>query len=281
MRVWLILALLVAACGPGDDDGGACGEILPGDIVVTEIFADYDAPTGGSGADAGKEWFEIYNASTRAIDLDGVTITHERPDGSRSNSHTMRSFTLASGEYAVLGSVGDEFVVGFLDYGYADDLGDLFNTDGGVIRLSCGDTEIDEATYDEVTPGRSTGFDGGVTPDFTANDSLANWCLTPNEDSFTFEDSNFGTPGDANFDCMVVTPGQCMDGATARATIPAAAGDLVITEVHANPSGDDGLQEWIEVYAINAVDLNGTKIDRAGDTANPLSGERHREHRLV
>jgi hypothetical protein len=271
VSLYVAVSLLAGACGPGgDDDGGKCADILPGDLVVTEIFADYDAPTGGSGADDGKEWFEIYNASDAPIDLEDVAVTLARPDGSRAKTHTMATLTIAAGDYAVLGNVTPEFVTGHLDYGYGAGLGDMFNTDGGKITLACGSTEIDSAQFDVVTSGRSTGFDGGVAPDFTANDDLLAWCEPPPDVLYMFEDSNFGTPGAANVDCVNVTPGMCNDGGTPRATVTPTPGDLVITEVHPNPSGDDALQEWFEVYAVNAVDLNGIQVARSTGSADTV-----------
>src|SRR5258707_15847907 len=97
---WLILLSLgfgLAACGPGDGGNGCKDHILPGDLVITEVFADFKAPVGGSGTDTGKEGFEIYNASDRPIQLQGVTVTHSRPDGSKGNSHTMVDVTIAPG----------------------------------------------------------------------------------------------------------------------------------------------------------------------------------------
>ena len=81
-----IAALGDAAAAATDD--GCKDTLLAGDLVITEVFADYKAPTGGTGADEGKEWFEIYNASDRPIELTGLTIVHSRPDGSTPRSRT-------------------------------------------------------------------------------------------------------------------------------------------------------------------------------------------------
>ncbi len=261
-----VTGLTLAGCPGGDDGGGQCATILPGELVITEIFADHDAPSGSSGADEGKEWFEVYNASSGAIDLEGLTITHSRPDGSSDHVHVMGAATIPAGDYFVLGNVGAEFVDGFLDYGYGADLGDLFNTDGGMFTISCGADEIDHALYDEVVAGKSTGFDGGATPDYTANDDLVNWCTPPEEPAYEFEQTNFGTPGQGNFDCEVVVAGQCNDNGSMRSTEPPMPGDLVITEVHPNPSGTDDKQEFVEALVKRDIDLNGVGIGKASDT---------------
>jgi hypothetical protein len=264
-----VLGLIVlGACGPGGDDGdGACADIVVGELVITEVFGDHAPSAGGSGADEGKEWFEIYNATGAAIDLEGLSIVHSRPDGSRENIHRMASVTVDAGGYLVLGNVLPEFVEGHLDYGYADELGDIFNTDGGRIAITCGSEVIDEILYDVIEAGVSTGFDGGAPPDYTANDDLGLWCATPEEVGYDFEPDNFGTPGEQNFDCAGGMPGMCDDGGTLRAIVSPVAGDLVLTEVHPNPSGDDALEEWFEAYTNAAFDLNGVQLDRAGDTS--------------
>src|SRR5262245_4314571 len=119
----LCAAAAIAACGPGDDGTTeSCKGLLAGDLVITEVFADADAPPGGSGADEGKEWFEIYNASTSPKDLAGVVVSHGRPDGSSTKTHTMKATTIAAGQYLVLANTLPELVPAWGDYGYANDL---------------------------------------------------------------------------------------------------------------------------------------------------------------
>jgi hypothetical protein len=276
----LVIAALGAlvACGPsGDDTPGECADsILAGDLVVSEVFADYDAPDGGSGADDGKEWFEIYNNADRPIDLTGLTITHARIDGGMAKTHVVGSVTLASDEYLVLGNTLPDLVPGFVDYGYAEALGDLYNTGGGRITLSCGASEIDHADYDMVDAGVSRQFDGGGRPDYTANDELANWCAATEDGGDEFDPGNFGTPGSPNEDCAIVIAGQCNDQGTMRDTIPPAVGDLVLTEVMPSPElASDDTAEWFEVLATRAVDLNDLILDRADDSAggDPVTSE--------
>jgi hypothetical protein len=271
--IWLAPALVLVACGPsgGDDEPGACTDtsLIAGDLVISEVFADADAPTGGSGADEGKEWFEIYNNSDRPVDLEGMTITHARPDDTMPHTHVMRGVTVPADGYLVLGNTLPDLVPSWVDYGYADALDDMFNTGGGKITLSCGASVIDSAEYDMVDAGVSRQFDGGGLPDYTANDDLANWCAATPEAADEFDPENFGTPGSPNEDCSVVVAGQCNDGGNMRDTVPPAPGDLVITEVHPQPSGDDNLAEWFEVLVTRDIDLNDVGLDRAGDSSGP------------
>lgn len=267
----LAFSALAAACGPsGDDTPGECTDtgLIPGDVVVDEVFADADAPTGASGADDGKEWFELYNNADRPIDLEGMTITHSRPDGTMAHSTVMRSLTVPANGYVVLGNTTPDLVPAWVDYGYGGDLGDMFNTGGGKIALACGATEIDSAVYDDVSAGVSRQFDGGGLPDYTANDDQANWCDATPDGSDEFAETNFGTPGSPNEDCAVVVAGQCNDNGNMRATVPPAPGDLVITEVMPSPSlVSDTVGEWFEVLVTRDVDLNDVVLDRAGDSS--------------
>jgi hypothetical protein len=265
MRLALLLAL-VAACGPSSSGGACKDQILAGDLVITEVFADFQAPSGGTGTDTGKEWFEIYNNADHPLDLKGLTIVHSRPDGSKAQQHKMADVTVAPGQYFTLGNATPDLVPPYVDYGYSADLGDFYNSDGGKIALQCGDDEIDSATYDGVKSGHSRELTDAQPPDYTLNDDLAQWCQG---DATEFETGNFGTPGSEN-DCTPVVMGQCSDASGMRDVVPPGVGDLVITEVMPNPQAvSDTVGEWFEVKAMNDVDLNGVGLDRAGDSSNP------------
>lgn len=257
-----LLAAVLSACGPGSSSGDCSDTLLPGDLVITEVFADAKAPPGGSGTDDGKEWFEIFNNTDNPVELKGLTITHSRPDGSRAKSHTMRAVTIAPGQYFTLGNSADDLLAPYIDYGYGADLGDFFNTDGGQLQLACGKSEIDSAIYETVKEGRSRQLTAAQPPDYQLNDAATNWCEA---DATEFEVSNFGTPGSEN-DCTPIVVGQCSDGGVMRDTVPPQVGDLVITEVMPKPKtplvADN---QWFEVLALTDVDLNGVGLDRAND----------------
>ena len=253
----------LAACGPSEPSATGCQVALaPGDLVITEVFADAKAPAGGTGTDTGKEWFEIYNARGRAIDLEGLTITHSRPDGSASNTHTVRRGTVGAGQFFTLGNAAPDLVPPYVDYGYGTDLGDLFNADGGTLTLACGDREIDRASYRDVKEGHSRELTGAQPPDYTLNDDPASWCQANDTE---FEAGNFGTPGSDN-DCRPIVAGQCNDGGTMRDAVAPGPGALVITEVMPSPAkAADATGEWFEAKVMADVDLNGVGLDRIGD----------------
>lgn len=257
----------LAACGPSTPSAGACQvKLLPGDLVITEVFADYKASIGGAGADTGKEWFEIYNAKGQPIDLEGLAITHSRPDGTKPNTHVMTDGTIAPGQFFTLGNAAPELVPPYVDYGYGADLGDLFNTDGGKLVLSCKDGEVDSAVYGDVKEGHSRELSGMQVPEYTVNDQQDSWCQANDTE---FEAGNFGTPGAEN-DCLPIVAGQCNDGGTMRPPVTPAPGDLVITEVMPSPGvAGDTTGEWFEAKVMSDVDLNGVGLDRAGDSARP------------
>jgi hypothetical protein len=258
-------AAALIGCGPGTKTGECEATLLPGDLVITEVFADSKPPPGGSDADEGKEWFEVYNATDRAIDLKGLTITHSRPDGSRAKSHVMAEITIAPGQYLTLGNSAEDLLPAYVDYGYAADLGDLYNSDGGKLSLSCGSSEIDAAGYDGIKKGRSRQLSANQPPDYTLNDDATLWCESSGQE---FEAGNFGTPGSES-DCTPIVVGQCNDGGTMRDAVPPMPGDLVITEVMPKPSSVSAtVGQWFEVLATRDVDLNGIVLDRANDTAN-------------
>ncbi len=268
-RFALLAALassLAAGCGPDSATGDCTDNLLPGDLVITEVFADSKAPPGGSGTDDGKEWFELYNNTDRPVELKGMTLTHSRPDGSRSKSHTVKAVTIAPGQYFTLGNSAADLLPAYIDYGYGADLGAFFNTDGGKVRVACGSTEIDSAIYESVKEGRSRQLSMAQPPDYQLNDIATNWCEAADTE---FEPSNFGTPGSEN-DCTPIVVGQCSDGGVMRDAMPPMVGDLVITEVMPRPRSPLGADnQWFEVLALVDVDLNGIGLDRANDNNVP------------
>ncbi len=258
-------AVLLAACGPDDSAGPCKDDLVAGDLVITEVFADFAAPDGGTGTDDGKEWFEIYNNADRPLSLKGLTVVHSRPDGSKPSAHTMGDVTIAPGQYYTLGNSTSDLVPAYVDYGYSADLGGLYNSDGGKLALSCGDQEIDAATYEMVKSGHSRQLSNAGPPDYTTNDDPMTWCQANDTE---FEANNFGTPGQDN-DCAPVVAGACSDGGEMRAVVSPATGDLVITEVMPSPAAvSDTVGEWFEAKALASFDLNGLGLDRAGDSSD-------------
>jgi len=242
-----------------DPGSGAC-DLLAGDLVISEIVADVPGP------DKGLEWFEIYNASAKTIDLEGRTLIYAKVDGTRRKTHTIgRSVEVPAGGYVVVGSMLDEIAQGMahIDYGYGDALGEFVNS-GGYLAVACSGELIDEAYYADPIPGASRIFDGSQVPDAVANDFLGNWC-----DSKTAFTADFAaTPGAKNDVCGSQTT--CLLDGVEVPVIRPALGDLVITEIHADPDAvSDNVGEWFEIHSLASAEfhLNGVKLGKDPEVA--------------
>jgi len=258
----LASSLVLVACGPGGDgpiDGAQPCEsgLLAGDLVITEVMANPE------GDDDGNEYFEIYNATSAPIDLTGLVLEKSAVDGSKAKQHVMKQTIIEAGAYMALGGVLPEFRAPYIGYGYGDDLGGMTNS-GGYLGLSCGEILVDDLFYGEAVSGHSQGLDGNLTPEYLANDNVANFCPATTE----FATDAFGSPGVANEPCSIVEQTTCLDGGTARDVVKPQVGDLVFSEFMANPDAvGDEVGEWFELVSTGSFDLNG--IVAGNDPASP------------
>lgn len=251
----------------GDDALSCANGLLPGDLVITEIMPN------PPGADSGREWFEIHNASASDVDLAGAVLLYSHQDGTSSKVHVVaRSWVISPGEYGVAGALIDEeavlAVVPYVDYGYAEELGDMGNSDGRLV-VSCENELIDEVIYTEPADGASRGFSGDRLPDAGGNDDLSLWCDAISE----LDSESLGTPGTLNDICLgiggVVS---CFDqdAGDFREAVAPALGDVVVSEVMSDPTDDDDGKEWFEVYVAAAFDLNGLAVGKNPDLSDAV-----------
>jgi hypothetical protein len=156
-----------------------------GDITVTEIMQNPDAVYDDDG-----EWFEVYNKSADAINLNGWTV---RDDGT--DSFVIDGdLVVEAGEYAVLGRNGDPAVNGGVEVDYEY---------GGAMYLGNSADELILEDADLIEVARVE-YDGGTNwPDPTgASMNLMNFNWEMNNPEYWFEasvttygDGDFGTPG--------------------------------------------------------------------------------------
>ena len=162
----------------------AFAAIAPGDLTITEVMAN-----PASVSDTRGEWFEIYNSSSMALDLEGLSL---RDEGS--NQHTIAGpLIIGAGNYLVLGRNADSSVNGgySADYQYSNFT--LSNSSDQII-LEFGGVVIDRVSYND-----SSIFGiAGVSAELTSNG------FAPTPDTFAYGDGDIGTPGSAGSDPAVV-----------------------------------------------------------------------------
>jgi hypothetical protein len=225
----------------------------PGELVVTEVMAN---PPGN---DAGKEYFEAYNSSNRDLDLSGLGLAFVDADGVEQPTFLVVAGRVAANEYVVFGGVLPEAAPDYVEIAYSDAF--ALKNRGGTIALTCGGEEIDSARYPATTgSGVAVGLDGSLKPDAKANDDAANFCPAVSE----FRPGFYGTPGKRNDKCQPpTTDDYCRDGTELRPAMHPRRGDLVVSEVMADPKASpDPAGEWVEILATTSFDLNGVSVGR-------------------
>lgn len=172
------------------DTSDATGDAVAesGGLVVTEFMADPDQV-----ADSEGEWFEVYNPSSSAFDLDGCTIQDRGTD-----SHTISgTVDVGPGEYVTLAR-GSSPGFGTPDYVYGGDI--VLANSGDEIIISCGSSTIDVVDYSGWSSQPTTGASKGLDPsarDATSNNQESNWCDQTSDQG----NGDLGTPGAGNDDC--------------------------------------------------------------------------------
>ena len=171
------------------------GDWTTGDLLITELMTNPD-----NVMDIDGEWIEVYNASDRALTLNGLVL-YSSIDGDYHKVDSDVLIVVDPGDYAVLGSNANPVLNGnvAIDYEWSDF--DLDNEFDGVTLEADGVT-IDEVEWDDGAtfpddPGASMNLDPGFM-DITANDAGDAWCSsTLNWDAATDK----GSPGSDNQYC--------------------------------------------------------------------------------
>ena len=160
-----------------------------GDIIITEVMQNPSAVGDNAG-----EYFEVYNTTNTAIDMQGWLIKDET---SESETHIISNLTVAANSYAVLGLNSNSSLNGGYIANYQYNTISLGNGTDGVI-LECSETIIDQVIWDDGTTfpdpaGKSMELNINSYT-HTDNDLGTNWA----ESTQTFGDGDFGTPGSQN-----------------------------------------------------------------------------------
>ncbi len=253
--------------------------IASGNLVISEIMNNPDVSDDSYG-----EWFEIYNATSNPVDLEGLVVTA---------TVSVQTFTVEGSlviqpkGYLVFVRDSDTAVNGDVpyDYDYPSDFS--LDNDAEELTISYSTTTFDEVAYDDTNffpddGGYAMSLDDSYI-DATKNDQGQYWC----DATSTYGDGDFGTPGSANDACSGMTDSDgdgwvsahdCNDsksstypGATETArdgtdsdcddadglSTSLRSGEFLITEIMQNPDiVSDSEGEWFEIYNTTSYSWN-------------------------
>ena len=241
----------------------------PGDLVVTEYLPN---PGGATAADdAGKEWFEVLVVND--VDLNGLVIKSGTavdslpPSGACIEAQSGSLLVFANGDALGAGLPGVDFAITIPLANAGTCPNDVPDPALPTLGLEIGGAVVDHVCY-TTAPAAASRSVNASSKNAVDNDAEAAWCTSTGVYANLGGIDHRGSPGAPSPDevACLVPAGSCLAGETIRAIVPPVAGDLVITEVMANPDGstavDDFGKEWFEVLAFATVDLNGVVVRR-------------------
>jgi hypothetical protein len=255
---------LLCACGSSDETTETSEETLqPGDLIITEVMVD-------SAADTNDDWVEIRNVTNRTICVAGLRM--------RANLHESGTFTVP-GTVEDCIAAGDFYVFGAQEHDYVHHVNakiKLPATKQDVLLLK-GAQLIDSARYSatDLTAPLGKPADGksfslcSYCQDAMCSKDTAHWII---EDKEKYNDADYGTPGSATT-CSTMH-GDTFDSDIVQNCVAPEAGDLVITEVTANPFDED-IGEWFEIYVTASgagKHLNGIDVVVDGKSRGIIDG---------
>jgi hypothetical protein len=243
----------------------------PGDLVITEVM-----PSPSKASDMTAEWFEA--KVLRDVDLNGLGLDRVGETTKPDVVTAMDCVHARAGSYVVFarstdaaqnGGLPAAAIAGTFKFSM---IGGAPGAPGDVAILS-GATTIDAVTWTRSTPGAALQLDPDLI-DATANDAESNFC----DATAAYGLGDLGTPGLANTQCGALPTGaMCDDGGTPRPIVKPAAGQLVISELLANPAVvSDANGEWFEITNTGdtAFDLNELSVGQADKAGAPVRSAR-------
>jgi|GEM_PF-1945861 len=173
---------------------GLCAGIVhaahPGDVIINEVMQDPVAVGDSQG-----EWFELYNSTGHAIDINGWII---RDDAA--NLHAIDQggpLVIPAKGYLVLGNNADQMTNGGYQCDYEYSSFTLSNSDDEIVLEENG-IEIDRINYDggPIWPDPAGASMAWLGPPGENNDG-GRWVI---EGVVNYGDGDWGTPGMKNTD---------------------------------------------------------------------------------
>ena len=259
---------------------GGLAPTVAGEVVISEILIhEFDGL---------REWFELHNPGTEAVDMRNCVVIDEALGSSSDpNSHTINyeagETVIGAGGYLLLSRTETDITDDgglIADYPYSQ----LSFTNSELQRLAIdcpvGDTlvRIDDVVYDwsersSQYRGYSLSLSSAVL-NAESNDDPDNWCVgsdvyytSTTDDVPPTTLTAFGSPGAANPVCAAPGP------------YPGV-GELVITELLVDEF--TGIREWVEVYnpGSSEVNLFGCELVDV-PVAEFADTETHDRHRIT
>jgi len=191
----VLASLLLSSCG-----GGSAGQPVShpapdvGDLVISEVMAN---PID-TGNDASREWFEVYNASSKTLDLGGLEVSV--PSNNKPPFVVPAGVIMPPGAYFIFADSADPTVNGGLprvDVAFGASV-QLVNA-SLTLTISLGSTLLDSVSFATIPNGSSLFL---VALDPVSNDTLSNWCVS----STSYGAGGAGSPGAAATDSCVPAP---------------------------------------------------------------------------
>ncbi len=230
---------------------------LEGDVIVTEIMYDTEAPL----SDGNAEYIEVFNTSDLDFDLTGCVLR----DGS-TIATTLEGVTIEAGGFALFGGSVNPDINGGLNVDAEFAFG--LNNTGDVVSMTCGELTVFRLSFDDGDTfpegiAASIQLDAGS---FSAleYDSAANWCLS--EDPYLVGDpDHLGTPGNNNILCPVVIEAFTTQELQARINVDCGGG---FCHLNGDFSGGLALDEFEGATILIPSSLQGFNYIEPGSPAN-------------
>ena len=270
--MWLLPAALFSLVRPALADCEPCTAALcPGDLVVSEFMAD---PSFGGVPNYNAEWFEVYNASTANLNLNGLVVESEGDPGFTVTGDLF----LQAGAHLVFGVNADRSSNGNvpIDYEYEysfTGVGEvaLRRASDSIVLVYAG-AVVDEVSWNnaedwDVAQNQAHHVNGPLLDNGWANDLAHNWCRYVG----TNAEGWGGTPGEP--------PTQLCSGSSTDDDgdgFSETDGDCDDTNDAVNPDAVDGVEAPHGVAGDDA-DCDGRLDDGVcdddGDTYTEVSGD--------